>query len=187
MAAKKKAATKKRAAPKTKAKATEAKATEAKATAKRLPKPKASTRKSLEEMSQSHREHIQKWDPHLENLKAVFVWVAVARISGRKVTGPHYVAIKRGSKDYAIVSYDTEKQIKVTPKLVLVDGFETSAAMMEAFKEYRTKARAERAASKTPKATKPPKRTTKPKAPRATSTKKKAAKKPARRKAATKK
>lgn len=139
--------------------------------------PKAKTRKSLDEMSVAHREHIEKWDPHLEALRAIFVWVAVSRVPGRGVTGPYYVAVKRGAKDYAIVDYDTEKQVSVTPKRVLADGFETSAAMMEAFKEFRKKARTEREAAKAPKASKPPTRKAAPKTPRAKSTKASTAKK----------
>lgn len=146
---------------------------------------KTSTRKSLDEMSESHRQHIEKWEPHLDQLKAEHVWAAVSRIPGRGVEGPAYVAVKRGAKDYAIVDYDTAKQVKVTPKRVLEDGFESSTALMEAFKPYRVKAKEERNAAKTtakpkPKAKAKPKR----KAPaKKAAPKKAAAKKPTRKRA----
>lgn len=137
---------------------------------------KTSTRKSMDEMSESHRQHIEKWEPHLDQLKGEHVWAAVMRVPGRGVTGPVYVAVKRGAKDYAIVDYDTETMPKITPKRVLADGFESSTVLMEAFKEYRQKAKDERNATKTAAKPKPkkaakkptrkttPKKTTKPKA-----------------------
>lgn len=148
---------------------------------------KTSTRKSLDEMSESHRQHIEKWEPHLEQLKAEHVWAAVSRVPGRGVDGPMYVAIKRGAKDYAIVDYDTEKQVKVTPKRVLEDGFESSTALMEAFKPYRVKAKEERNASKT--TAKPKKAAVKKptrKAPKKAAAKKAPAKKPTRKPASKK-
>ncbi len=114
-----------------------------------------STRKSLDNMSDAHRDHIEKWDPHLPQLRGEHVWAAVSRTPGRGVEGPVYVALKRGAKDYAIVDYDTATKPKITPKRVLADGFESSGALMEAFGEYRQMAKDERSAAKS---------TTKPKA-----------------------
>ncbi len=114
-----------------------------------------STRKSLDEMSDAHRDHIEKWDPHLPMLRGEHVWAAVSRTPGRGVEGPVYVALKRGAKDYAIVDYDTATKPKITPKRVLAEGFESSGALMEAFGEYRAMAKEERNAAKS---------TTKPKA-----------------------
>lgn len=143
------------------------------------------TRKSLDDMSESHRQHIEKWEPHLDNLRGEHVWAAVMRVPGRGVSGPCYVAVKRGSKDYAIVDYDTEKQPNVTPKRVLSDGFESSTALMEAFKEYRQMARDERAAAKP--AAKTAKAPTRKKAPAKKAAAKKTTKKPAAKKAAARK
>ena len=101
-------------------------------------------RKSLDEMSEAHRSHIEKWEPHLEALQGEHVWAAVNRTPGRGVTGPVYVALKRAAKDYAVVDYDTEKRFDVTAKRILADGFESSSALMEAFKAYRQMAKTER-------------------------------------------
>jgi hypothetical protein len=101
-------------------------------------------------MSDSHRAHIEKWEPHVEAMGAEHVWASANRFSGRNGEGPVYAAIKRGSNDYAIVDYNTETQKKAK---VLEDGFESSKTVMEAFKEYRAKAKAERGddkAKKTP-------------------------------------
>jgi hypothetical protein len=103
------------------------------------------TRKSLDEMSESHREHIERWEPHIGKLGGEHVWASCNRFPGRGGDGPMYVALKRGAKDYVIVDYNTEKMVK--PK-VLADGFETSGQLMEAFKEYRQMAKEERAAAK---------------------------------------
>ncbi len=148
------------------------------ATKKAAAMPKMKSRKSLGEMSESHRAHVERWDPHIEKLKAEFVWIAVSCLPGRGVEGPHFVAIKRGAKDYAIVEYDTEKQTR--PK-VLDDGFETSSAMMEAFKEYRKLARTRRNDVKAKTATKRPAKKA-PAKKTATPRKRAAAKKPAPRK-----
>jgi hypothetical protein len=102
---------------------------------------KTSTRKSLDEMSDSHRLHIEKWEPHVDKLGAEHVWASANRFSGRGGDGPVYVALKRGSKDYAIVDYDTSKKQKAK---VLEDGFESSTTLMEAFKAWRAKAKEER-------------------------------------------
>lgn len=103
------------------------------------------TRKSLDEMSESHREHIEKWEPHISKLGGEHVWASCNRFPGRGGDGPMYIALKKGAKDYVIVDYNTEKMVK--PK-VLADGFETSGQLMEAFKEYRQLAKEERAAAK---------------------------------------
>lgn len=109
---------------------------------------KTTTRKSLDEMSESHREHIERWEPHLEALRGEHVWAAVMRISGRGVTGPCYVALKRGSKDYVICDYDTDKKPDVTPKRVLAGPFDSSSTLMEEFKKFRAMAKEERTAAK---------------------------------------
>lgn len=106
---------------------------------------KTSTRKSLDEMSESHRAHIEKWEPHVEAMGAEHVWASANRFAGRSGEGLVYAAVKRGSKDYAIVDYNTETKKKAK---VLADGFESSKTVMEAFKEYRAMAKEERAASK---------------------------------------
>lgn len=131
------------------------------------------TRKSLDDMSESHREHIERWEPHIKKLGGEHVWASCNRFPGRGGDGPMYIALKRGSKDYVVVDYDTEKMVK--PK-VLADGFETSGQLMEAFKEFRQKAKEERAAAKPVKAAKP-KAEKKPAAKKAPA--KKAAKAPA--------
>lgn len=139
---------------------------------------KTSTRKGLDEMSDSHRAHIEKWEPHIEKLGAEHVWGSANRFSGRGGGGPVYVAIKRGQKDYAIVDYDTEKQTKAK---VLEDGFESSKTLMESFKAYRAKAKEERQASKPVKKAAEKKKPAAKKAP-AAKAKKGPAKKPVRRK-----
>lgn len=144
--------------------------------AKMAQKLQTTTRKSLDEMSDSHRRHVERWEPHLEALRGQHVWAAVARIPGRGVEGPHYVALKRGAKDYVIVDYDTEKMTPATPKRILADGFESSGTLMEAFREFRTKAKAEREAVKST--------ATKPKAKAAASRKKATVKKTVSRKKA---
>jgi len=139
---------------------------------------KTSTRKSLDEMSESHRAHIEKWEPHVEAMGAEHVWASANRFPGRSGEGPVYAAVKRGQKDYAIVDYNTETQKKAK---VLADGFESSKTVMEAFKEYRAMAKEERAAAKPAKkaATKKP-AAKKPAAKKTTTAKKPAAKKPVR-------
>lgn len=137
---------------------------------------KTSTRKSLDEMSQSHRDHIEKWEPFIGLLGAEHVWASANRYPGRNSTGPVFVAIKRGAKDYAIVEFDTGKKQKAK---VVSDGFESSTTLMEAFKEYRAQAKAEREAAK-------PAKTTKASTGKSSS-KKPAAKKPAAKKASVKK
>lgn len=106
---------------------------------------KTSTRKSLDEMSESHRAHIEKWEPHITALGAEHVWASANRFGGRGGEGPVYVAAKRASKDYAILDYDTATKKKAK---VLVDGFESSKTLLEAFKEYREMAKAQRQADK---------------------------------------
>lgn len=139
--------------------------------AKKKAQMRTSHRKSLDEMSQAHRDHIEKWEPHLEQLQGEGVWGFASRVPGRGALGPCYIALKRGPKDYMIVQYDTEKQTKVTPSKILEDGMETSTQLIEAFKPYRQKAKDERNAIKSPAK---PKAKAKPK-PKA---KKKAAPKP---------
>lgn len=146
------------------------------------------TRKSLDEMSDSHRKHIERWEPHLEALRGEHVWAAVSRVPGRGVEGPYYVALKRGAKDYVIVDYDTEKMTPATPKRILADGFESSTALMEAFKEFRQKAKGEREAIKAS-STKPKAKAASSKAKTTSKAKAKAkttAKKPVRKKAPAK-
>lgn len=143
------------------------------------------TRKSLDEMSESHRQHIEKWEPHIKALGCEHVWAHATRVPGRGAEGPVYVAVKRGSKDYAILDYDTSKPKQKAN--VIADGFETSTALMEAFKEYREMAKNEkaeaRAAEKPAKGPRSPKSAdTKATAPRAA----KAASKPAAKTAAKK-
>lgn len=107
------------------------------------------TRKSLDEMSESHRKHVEQWGPHAAKLKAEFVWIAVSRFPQRGTEGKFYVAVKRGDKDFAIVDYDTTKvNTKSYRPKVVEDGFETSTAMMKAFKVWRQTAREERAAAR---------------------------------------
>lgn len=135
---------------------------------------KTSTRKSLDEMSESHRAHIEKWEPHVTAMGAEHVWASANRFAGKGGEGLVYALIKRGQKDYAIVDYNTETQKKAK---VLADGFESSKTGLEAFKEYREMAKAERAASKPAKpAAKKAPATKKP----AASAKKAPAKKPTR-------
>ncbi len=121
----------------------------------RVPK---GSRKSLQSMSESHRVHVLFWEPHLDNLRAEFVWIAVSRYPERGGEGPHYVAVKRGDKDYAIIDFDTSKDTKITKRNVLDEGFTSSTAMLEAFKTYRQMARDERAEATAAKAGKPAKK-----------------------------
>ena len=162
-------------------------ATKAKATKAKKPAGEemlTSHRKSLDDMSEAHRAHIEKWEPHLIPLGGEGVWGFASLVPGRGATGPCYIALKRGPKDYAIISYDTEKMVKVTKRHVEEDGIESSTALLEAFKPYRIKAKEERNAAKSSKAAKP-----KPKArpARKAAPKKTAAKKPAAKKTAAKK
>ncbi len=143
------------------------------------PRVPSGSRKSLKSMSEAHRAHVLFWEPHLENLRAQFVWTIASRFPEHGREGSYYLAVKRGDKDYAIVSYDTTKNTKVTKRNILDEGMVSSTAMLEAFKTYRQMARDERAST-----TKKPK----PKTVRKTSTskpKKAPAKKPAARKPAT--
>ena len=123
------------------------------------PRVPSGSRRSLKDMSESHRAHVLFWEPFYEALRAEFVWIAVSRYPERGGEGKHYVAVKRGDKDYAIIDFDTSKPTKITKRNVLDDGFTSSTAMLETFKTYRQMARDERA-----KATKP----TKPKTVRKT-------------------
>lgn len=134
-------------------------AAKTKAAAGKVP---AGSRKSLDDMSESHRKHIEFWGPHQDNLRAEFVWIAIRRFPERSGDGLYYVAVKRGDKDYAIVSYDTSKPAKVTKRNVMDEGFETSSAMLEAFKEYRQLAKDERNEARAK--ANPPKAKAKPKA-----------------------
>ena len=149
MAATKKAATRKPAAKKSTVKKTVAKPavkkTASKGVGTRIPH---GSRKSLDQMSASHRAHVEKWEPHLENLKAEFVWVAAARFAKRDAEGLYYVAIKRGQKDYAIVSYNIANPKPITKRNLEAEGFASSLAMMEAFKEFRKLAKEERQGTK---------------------------------------
>lgn len=152
----------------------------------RVPK---GSRKSLKNMSESHKAHVLFWEPHLDNLRAEFVWIAVSRFPERGGDGPHYVALKRGDKDYAIVDYDTSKGTKITKRNVMDEGFTSSTSMLEAFKTYRQMARDERAEATAAKAAKPKAKkqvrktsTSKPKTAPKAGAKKPAAKKPATRK-----
>jgi hypothetical protein len=141
------------------------------------------SRKSLDDMSDSHRAHVLKWEPHLENLKAEFVWIAVSRFPQKGAEGPHYVCIKRADKDFAIVDYDTANPKAITKRNVLDEGFTTASSMLDAFKAYRQMARDERAAAS--ESTKPAPK--KPAAKKAAATKKAPAKKaPAKRTPAAK-
>lgn len=114
---------------------------------------KTTTRKGLDEMSESHRAHIEKWEDHISSMGIEHVWASANRFAGRGGEGSVFVAGKRGAKDYVILDYNTETKKK--PK-VLADGFESSKTLIEAFKEYREQAKEERAESKPskPKATK---------------------------------
>lgn len=106
-------------------------------------------RKSLDELSEAQRAHVEFWTPHAAKMKVDYVWVAVSRYPQRGTDGPHYVAVKKGDKDYRIVSYDTSKlKVKSYRMTVVEDGFETSTAMMQAFKQWRVTARAEREAAR---------------------------------------
>ncbi len=142
------------------------------------PRVPSGSRRSLKDMSDSHRAHVLFWEPFLENLRAEFVWIAVSRYPEHGGEGKHYVAVKRGDKDYAIIDFDTSKNVKVTKRNVLDEGHTSSTAMLETFKTYRQMARDERASAT---------KVAKPKTVRKTSTSKpkKAPKKPAARKPAT--
>lgn len=148
----------------------------------------AGSRKSLSEMSDSHKAHVIFWEPHLENLKAEFVWIAVSRFPERGGQGPHYVAAKRGDKDFVIVDYDTANPKPITKRNILEEGITSSTAMLETFKSYRKRARDERAAASAtkPKVTKP-KGATKPVRKTSASSTKKAPAKPVRKPARTRK
>ncbi len=111
------------------------------------PRVPSGSRRSLKDMSESHRDHVLFWEPHLENLRAEFVWIAVSRYPERGGEGKHYIAVKRGDKDYAIVDYDTSKDAKITKRNVLDEGFTSSTSMLETFKTYREMAREERASA----------------------------------------
>ncbi len=145
------------------------------------PRIPSGSRRSLKDMSESHRAHVLFWEPFLENLRAEFVWIAVSRYSERGGEGKHYVAVKRGDKDYAIIDFDTSKSTKITKRNVLDEGFTSSTSMLETFKKYRQMARDERASSKPKPKAKTTRKTgtSKPKAPPKGKAKKPAARKPA--------
>ena len=143
---------------------------------------RTTTRKSLDDMSEAHRKHIEKWEPHLEALRGEHVWAAVSRTPGRGTLGPVYVALKRSAKDYIIADYDTEKRTPVTPSRVLSE-YGSSSELLTAFREFRQKAKDERAqclkdaAKSKPKKTAPKKAAAKKAAPKKAAVKRPAAKK----------
>ena len=147
------------------------------------------TRKSLDEMSESHRAHIERWDKHCAAMGVEHVWIGVQRYNQRGVDGPHYVAVKKGDKDFQIRAYDTSKIDNATNRgKVLEDGFETSTALIEAFGQYRQMAREERDKARGKATSAKPKTSTRKKAPASKAKAKVSVKKskPATRKAAPK-
>jgi hypothetical protein len=98
------------------------------------------TKRSLDSMSNAHRDKILRWEPMLNLIGAEHVWASSPRTPSRG-EGPQYLAIKAGSKDYRIVSFDSSKTVKAK---VLVKGITSPKVLLEQFGEYRTMAKTER-------------------------------------------
>lgn len=123
-------------------KTTSSKAKVAKPKAGSNPNPKltTTTKRSLDAMSNAHRDKILRWEPMLGAIGAQHVWASSPRTPSRG-EGPQYLAIKAGSKDYRIVSFDSSKTVKAK---VLVKGITSPKELLNQFGEFRTKAKEER-------------------------------------------
>ena len=99
------------------------------------------TKKSLDAMSNAHRAKIERWEPMLSTIGAQHVWASSPRTPSRG-EGPQYLAIKAGSKDYRIVSFDSSKP--TVKAKVLVKGITSPKGLLEQFGEFRNKAKDER-------------------------------------------
>ncbi len=125
-----------------KAKATEAQAALANAPTPRVnPNPdlRTTTKKSLGEMSDAHRRHIERWEPFLEAIEAQHVWAATPRFPGRGV-GPFYLAVKNGPRNYGIIEFDTSNEERVE----LTTGVTSPKTILEDFRPYRVTAKEQR-------------------------------------------
>lgn len=103
------------------------------------------TKKGLDEMSDAHRRHIERWEPFVSALGVDHVWAATPRQPGRG-DGPFYLAVKFGAKNYGIVSFDTSEP-KTAPK-VLVEGITSPKAILAEFRSFREQAKSERDAAR---------------------------------------
>ncbi len=133
-------------------------ATAAQAALVKAPKAKANpnpglvttTKKSLDDMSDAHRRHIERWEPFLEAIGAQHVWAATPRFPGRGA-GPFFLAIKIGPRNYGLVEFNTDTEVLVE----LADGVVSPKTILEDFRPYRATAKEERdalrAAAKSPK------------------------------------
>lgn len=125
-----------------KAKAEKAQAALAKASPKaKNPNPdlRTTTKKSLGEMSDAHRRHIERWEPFLKNIEAQHVWAATPRFPGRGV-GPFFLAVKNGPRNYGIIEFDTSTEERVE----LSTGVSSPKTILEDFRPYRVTAKEER-------------------------------------------
>ncbi len=115
---------------------------------------KTTTKKSLDAMSEAHRAKIERWEPMLTAIGAEHIWASSPRFRGRG-EGPFYLAVKAGSKDYRIVSFDTSKP--TVKAKVLVKGVTSPKTILTQFGEYRLMAKAERGTAEKPVAKSAPK------------------------------
>ncbi len=97
------------------------------------------TKKSLDDMSDAHRRHIERWEPFLNTIGAQHVWAGTPRFPGRGL-GPYFLAIKIGPRNYGLVEFNTE-----TEELVqIADGVSSPKTILEDFRPYRVTAKSER-------------------------------------------
>ncbi len=105
----------------------------------------ATTKKSLDSMTDSHRKWVERFESALAaggGLEGVdHVWAATRRDRGR-APGRVYLAVKFGAKDYRIVEFDEGEPTAAAVERV--DRRESPTAIMAEFKAYRAIARAER-------------------------------------------
>ncbi len=100
---------------------------------------RTTTKKSLGEMSDAHRRHIERWEPFLESIEAQHVWAATPRFPGRGA-GPFFLAVKNGPRDYGIIEFDTSNEERVE----LSTGVTSPKTILEDFRPYRVTAKEER-------------------------------------------
>ena len=109
----------------------------------------ATTKKTLDSMTESHRRWVERFEIALGDggglSGADHVWAATRRARGRS-PGPVYLAVKFGPRDYRLVSFDESEPTTEATEL----GIESASpsGILVAFKSYRALAKDERAASK---------------------------------------
>lgn len=106
----------------------------------------ATTKKSLDAMSDSHRRWVERFETAIGSgggLEGVdHVWAATRRDRGRR-PGRVYLAVKFGARDYRIVEFDESSP--TTEAVETGVGASSPTAIMAEFRAYRSTAKAERA------------------------------------------